>query len=273
MNYYTFLDYRTLILYLVEKKQDTGIKSNLSTLADAIRVQRPYVSKVMNGQADFNIDQLYLIIKYFELDPEMGEYLELLLEHSRTQLKDKKDLLYEKILKVRNIHLDILKVLKLEELKQEDINYNQYYLDPVIQVTHMALKIKKYHNTEKLAKSLHLPVERIDEAIQKLVQMRLVEIKNSKITVTKNNIFLTKNDDIFNAHQALVRLQSIQQKQIRSSSPQNYFFSVTYTGDEELQRKLKEKFSLFIKEVSELQQESTNEEVYQINFDLFSWTK
>lgn len=273
MEFYSALDYRRAIKYLVDKEKALGLDVNFSKLAEAIRVQRPYLSKVMNGSADLNSDQLYLLSQFFQLKEEEAEYLELLLEYSRAQLKEKKDHLKRKIQKIQALHLDIKKHVDAKNITPEDNHFSDYYLNHYMQVIHVALNIRRYQDPEKLALALNISKAFVLSILQKLEELSLVEFKNGKYKVTSRSIHLPKDSSLIKPHQALVRLRSLEQFQVKSHDPGNYSFSVTFSGDEQIRKRIQEEFLAFLKTSQKIVASGGTEEVYQMNFDLFSWTQ
>ena len=61
------------------------------SLAHAARIQKSYLSKVVTGRADLTTDQLYLICRHLDLDPEAARYLELLLERERSGVAERRE--------------------------------------------------------------------------------------------------------------------------------------------------------------------------------------
>lgn len=273
MNLYTSKNYREGIHFLIEREKARGAEVNFSRLSEAIRVQRPYFSKVMNGQADFNADQLYLLCHFFELAEEETDFLHLLLEYDRAAIKEKRDYLKSKIEKIQNKHLEIKKHMDSEEINPSSALYTQYYLNHYMQVVHMALLIKKYQNLEKLAHALSVSPEFIQDIVKRLEELGLVEYKNNRFHVTSRKIHLPKESPLLRPHQGVVRLQSMQRVQQKGMDPTQYAFSATFSGDEEIRQQIQQEFLKFIKTLQKYLAQGGTEEVYQLNFDLFSWTK
>lgn len=273
MEFYSATDYRKAIKYLIERENDRGEKTSLASLAEAVRVQRPYLSKVMSGSADLNSDQLYLVCKFFDLSETETEYLELLLDYSRATLKERKDLLKKKIQTTQAIHLDIKKHVIAKEVNVESSAFSEYYLNHHMQIVHIALNVKKYQNLTNLSEALGISKDYLLEILKKLEELGLVQHSKDRYTTTTQSIHLPKNSSLLRPHQSIVRMQSLQQLNSRGRDPGNYSFSVTFSGDEEIRKRIQEEFLKFLKITQKIVSTGDTEEIYQINFDLFSWTK
>jgi hypothetical protein len=91
--------------------------------------------------------------------------------------------------------------------------------------------------------------------------------------VINQSLHLPKDSSLIHPHQTLLRVKSIEHQQNKSQDAGNYAFSVTFSCDEEGRKKIQEEFLKYLKSVQKTVQNAGSEEVYQINFDLFSWTK
>lgn len=273
MEFFTNSDYRKLIQYLIEREKSKGVECTFSKLADAIRIQKPYMSKIMNGMADLSEDQLHLLCEYFSIDGEEKDYFELLLKFSKSALRERKDTLKKQILKIQSIKLDLKNNIEAEKISDHNPLFNEYFLDPHMQIVHVALNIKRFQNIDKLSQTLQISKNKISEILKKLENLKLIEFKNNRYHVTNQSLHLPKESNLFHPQQSLIRIKSIEQQQAKSIDSGNYSFSVTFSCDETGRKKIQEDFIKYLKSVQKTVQSSGTEEVFQINFDLFSWTK
>jgi len=273
MEFYSAIDYRKILSFLVEREKAKGIDCNFSKLADAIRVQRPYLSKVINGSADLSEDQLHLACEYFNISGDEKNYLDLLLQYSKSGLKERREFLKKQIHKFQSIKLDLKNNIEAERISPSNSQFSEYFLNPNMQIVHVALNIKHYQNLEVLANRLNLSKKHLSEILKKLEILKLIEFKNNKYSVINQSIHLPQDSNLLHPHQTLTRVKSIEHQQVKSQDAENYSFSVTFSCDEEGRKKIQEDFVKYLKSVQKTVQNAGSEEVYQINFDLFSWTK
>jgi transcriptional regulator with XRE-family HTH domain len=273
MEFYSASDYRKILNFLVERQKAIGIDCNFAKVAEAIRVQRPYLSKVMNGSADLSEDQLHLVCEYFEISGDEKNYLELLLQYSKSGLKERKDFLKKQIQQLQSIKLDIKNNIEAEKISPTNVLFTEYFLNPQMQIAHVALNVKRFQNLEVLASVLNLTKKSLAEILNKLELLKLIEFKNNRFIVINQSLHLPKDSNLIHPHQTLLRVKSIEHQQNKSHDSGNYAFSVTFSCDEEGRKKIQEDFIKYLKSVQKTVQAAGTEEVYQINFDLFSWTK
>lgn len=227
----------------------------------------------MNGSADLSEDQLHLLCEYFNLNRDETKYLELLLQFAKSGLKDRKDVLKREIHIFQSIKLDIKNNIDVDQITPEHQLFIDYFLNPQMQIVHVALNVKKYQTLESLEKVINSDKKALIEILDKLIQLNLIEYKNKRYQVIKESLHLPKDSHLIHPHQTLLRVKSLEHKEVKSRDSGNYTFSVTFSCDEDGRKKIQEDFIKYLKSVQKTVQNAGTEEVYQINFDLFSWTK
>lgn len=277
MNIFTRLDYRKIIReLLLEKREAFGVSAySFQKLADACRVQKAYLSTVLNENAHFNADQTFLACQYLGLSPQETEYLDLLQSHERSIAPERREQLTKKIEQIKRQSLKTEKNIELKPSAdiEEARKMNRYFLDPYLQIIHMILMIPKYATSHELiAKALKIPKSTVDQALHELIQMRVIKLDKNKITVLKEQVHLPRDAEFFEAHRTLLRLKSLDH--LKTSEDQDkYSFSVVFTCDDQTRQSIHTKFLGFLKSVQSEVSEAESTGVYQMNFDLFSWLK
>lgn len=276
MDLYECEDYREALKGLVELQKSLGKSVTYSSLAMAMRVQKPYVSKVMSGMADFNSDQLFMACRYLGLGSEETDFLLLLLDFDRALYPERRELLEKRIEKIREEKRDTGK--KLDSVKKMDGDefdisiYADYYLEPDILLTHMMLTVEKFRkNLDLLRECLQMREERLGDILVRLEKMKLIAVKNEKIEILVNSMHLPKDSRLVGAHQQLLRMHC-QHRLAQLNRDQKKVFAVTFTSTKKNRGKIEEAFNRFIGEVRGIATKGKAEEVYQLNFDLFSWS-
>jgi len=94
-------DYRSALRKALESRKKTDPKATYQNLAQAMRVQKSYLSKVLNQGAELSSDQLHLASKYLEFSEQQESYIELLLQHSRSVIPDRRTQILSKIQKIQ----------------------------------------------------------------------------------------------------------------------------------------------------------------------------
>lgn len=271
MNVYAEKDYRKIIAALLEERRIDNADVNYQGLAQAMRIPKSYLSKIMHGRADLSFDQLFLAAQYFRLTFEEREYLDLLLSYARCGLADRKSALEEKIEKIRHRHFDTRAHLAADIIDNA-VGLHEYYLDPVYQLVHAALSLEKYTTSLKsLAEDLGIALSRILDAAMGLERLGIIERSDGNIQILRPAMHLPKESPFYEGWRAQLRLLGLQRTQAIAKES-HYAFSVVFSAGLKTDQEIKMKFFEFLKSIESEVGSAPCERVYQMNFDILPWT-
>ncbi|MCK5074562.1 MAG: TIGR02147 family protein [Bacteriovoracaceae bacterium] len=273
MSIFSKLDYRKIFKETIKNRKRIDSRINFQNMSIYMHIQKPYLSKIIHGNAHMNSDQLFLACEYLGFNEEETSYLHILLEYDRTVVKKRKKRLLQNIKRIQNKYLDTKKHISKKEIASTIEESAEYYLDPIVQIIHICLSIKKYNeNPSLLVRDLGISKEKLIVALEKLGSLKIIVPKDNGYQILTRNIHLSKTSPICTTHQNLLRLLSINKLQnITGDLPYN--FSVTFSSDIKTKNKIQEKFLSFLNEIESLVKDAPTEDVFQLNFDLFPWNK
>lgn len=273
MNIYNYTNYKSYIKDWVEAQKNLGMKVTYSSLADIARIQKTYLSKVIN---DLNVhlsqDQTFLISEYIGHNDNEKQYFELLLDYMRTDLIARKKDLKRKINELKSKELKPENHLKVNNLlPQEDFQeYSHYHLDPWNQIIHMALTIPYFQKSPlKIASSLHMPEEEFTRRLQLLKKIGVISI-DKKISVLKDSLHLSRQSPSFWPWHKQISSSSHERSRLQNNEI-DLNFSVTFTANEDVFNQIKVKFLSFMESCQSDVKSAPSEKLYQLNFDLIDW--
>lgn len=276
MNIYQITDYREIIRYLVEERKKSESKFGFHKLSEAANIQKPYISKVLKGNANLNSDQMYAIAKCLRQSKEETEYILLCLEYDRTVFPDRKKDLKDRIRQIATESQDSSKHLKAKSLDTSDPNstISKYYLDPLNQIIHSALTIPYYSiNPLILSKHLHINNTRLHDIIQFLKRENLLEEIDGKLIPKNRNLHLPRSSPLYNTWRNQLKLLAMQRINDQQEQSDTYSFNVIFTGNENTRNNIHNKFMEFLQYCeSEVKNSTSIEKIFQMSFDLFPWT-
>lgn len=278
MSIFSHGDYRRIIKDLVSHRKTIDSGATFQSMAEFMGIQKPYLSKVLSGAADLSSDQMYLACRYLKLSPIECDYMELLLTFSRCALSErKKDLeakirLYQENQLRTEAYLDEKSILSLQS------DFQEFYLDPVNLIIHVALSIEPYRlDTKRILKDFKfISGEILENALSMFQRLDLIEYKGKEIILKRKSLHLSKSSPIFRAHHQLVRhfcLQNFQAQQSARGGSTSLNTSVTFSVSEADLLRVKSLVLELLKAVEGIVKEAEAEEVYQFNIDLFKWTQ
>lgn len=272
------LDYRKYIGDKLKIAKKLNNKFNYSYFAKHTQVQNTYFSKVIRQEAHLNSDQIFLIGEALELKENEKEYLSLLHEYNRSVVSKRKSLISERIKQLEKDFDKLEGYLRATFVSPEkNIDLAKYYLSPLNILVHMCLTVPSYnHATEKIAKALNITNEDLENTLHLLVDLKIITpAKNKtegKFEILQPALQLSKDSIYTNPHHTLMRYKC-QDKITSLPMDKKKNFSVTFSADSATQKNIYKEFLAFITKIEELARSAAPEEVYQLNFDFFSWTE
>jgi uncharacterized protein (TIGR02147 family) len=272
---YSYLDYRTALHDFLKFRKKVNSEFTSSRLAEAIQVQKPYVSRVFKGDAHLNSDQLFLAARFLELSEAESSYLSLLLEWQRSSVTVRRRELREQIRFRQDEARGTEAHLKAEMVDPavQDMNYAEYYLEPMSQIVHGFLIVPEYaRDPRKIATALGLTEKKLEKILQVLAKLGIIEFRSSekRYHVLREHTHLRRDSVLNQAYQLLFR-QAASEHVKRLEDEEKFLFSVTLSADEATRGFIHDEFNAFLKRVEPRVREAPSEGVYQITFDLFRW--
>lgn len=272
MSFFEHTDYREALKELVIERKRLNPKFGIHSLADAARIQRPYMSKVLSGHADLSADQLYLIGESLKIDAERMAFLELLLNYARSAVASRKRELKAKIDEIVSQKRRVQEQLHTKVVTSKSIDaLSSYYLTPWTQIVHIALFIPRYSKDITLLRSLlNISADQMQSILDDLRRMNLLSYANGVWQAHDGNLHLSRTSPLFHAWKMQAQLAGLQRQ---SSLNESNSTSVTFVfaATEETRKSIQKKFLSFLKEFEAEVTASESRNVYQLSFDLFPW--
>jgi uncharacterized protein (TIGR02147 family) len=272
LNIFTTYDYRKILDSVISERKNLDSSINFQQMAAFIRVPKSYISRVIHGKANLNSDQMFLVCQFLGFsDPQSG-YMQLILEYARAGLKTRKDKILIEIRKVQGQHLDTKEHLKATQVRTQADSLTSYYLDPMIQITHICLSIPRYQkDLNLLAQDLKISRTRLLDIVNKLEQLQLITRDKHDVKLLVENMHLPKQSEVYRPWRNQLKLMTMQ-KINAMDDEKAYSFSVVFSANEDIKKEIQAKFFAYLKEIEALVSNGPQEHAYQLSFDLFPWT-
>jgi plasmid maintenance system antidote protein VapI len=148
MNIFEIPNYKDLIKYKVGLLKKVNSKYTFDSLANAMDVHKPYLSRVLNQKGDLSGDQIYKCSRYLKFSDLEEQYFSLVYEENISSLPERKSMLINEIEQIRRkaIKSDVLYSDRTEEIETSE----NYFLDPYFALIHMHLLVPKYKKKSRL---------------------------------------------------------------------------------------------------------------------------
>ncbi len=269
---YASSDYRHALKGLVKAQQLTNKSLTYQSLAEATRIPKSYLSKVLSETANLNADQAYSLGKELHLDNNELKYFLLLLERDRSSLKARQEELQVEIEAIQQKHLQTQNYLSHANPTEHCVDLAPYYHTPWAQIVHIGLTVPRFAtNPELLRITLKMESHEFLRTLRVLESIKLIIPGANGYETKMPRTHLTPDSPHYHPwklqQDALVSAAFLNKQDQR-----HYGFNVTFSCTEKLRTEIRRKFLEFIKSVEEQSVLAPAEQVLQLRFDLFSWT-
>lgn len=267
-------DYRKALRdELMARKAALPRRYSFQKLADACKVQKTYLSTALGTKGHLSRDQLYRAAMFVGLTSAETEFLELLYEWQRSDCAARRKTLGERIEQARRAARRTERRLRAEVVDSGEAELGAYYLDPVVQVIHLFLTVPFFAgDLRAIAGALQVSENRVHQAVETLLRLKLAAVDGSIFRSLRDAMHLPASSPLYAAHRKLLRLAALE-RQERLAPQEGYGFSVVFSSNEAVRAELQDRILAFISNAQTTVEAGDCREVYQMNFDLFPWSR
>lgn len=271
MKVYERDSYQGILNDYISFQRNLGLKITYQKIAEIMRVQKSYLSKVMASNASLSKDQLFLFAQKANLNTEETEYLFLLLDIEKCANNDLKKILTNKAKKISLLNTQSQNYLDKDKVLLSSQEMNLYYLSAENQLIHLALAIPKYQNDLDLLRNhSKISADVFSKSISLLQSLELISINENSAKLLRSNLHLSPTSPYFNSWKNQLAIKAMEWEKSLDTADK-YNFTVSFTADEQTKENIRLEFLKMLKTIEELVSKAPSETLYQMNFNLFKW--
>jgi uncharacterized protein (TIGR02147 family) len=254
--------------FLRDQLGKTGARTGRkSAFAKAIGCHTAYVSKVLNGDADFSSEQGLSAAQFLELGEEETQYFLLLLQKARAGTRDLKLYTQKQIIQLLERRQNIKRRLQIKQSVSAEAQ-NRYYSSWHYIAIHMSLTIKRYQTPKAISDYLKIDLHKVDSVLEFLLENGLASLENGLYKVGPTQIHLGKESSNIYKHHTNWRMRATHALD-NISRDDNLHYSVVYTLSKRDALILKERLVEVIKQNIETIVPSPEEATFCNTIDFF----
>jgi uncharacterized protein (TIGR02147 family) len=261
---FDFHDYRAYLkARLPTKGEDRGIRSRL---AETLRCQSAYISRVLAGESHFSLEHAALISRFLNHSDQEREYFLLLVHEARAGNKELTDFYHEKrqeILERRKTISERIQVKKGLNHEDQMTYYSAWYYAAI----HVMLTVARWQAAPEIAKYLQIPLSQVQRVLDFLESTGLAIREGDHYKNGEARIHLGKDSPMIARHHGNWRMRAMQAAD--RFSREDLFFSGPVSISEADAEKIRGKILKLLEEVEPLFQQSKEEAVFCLDFDFF----
>lgn len=261
---------------LIESVMRADSHCSKKMISEHLGVSQSTLSKILQGQQNASLDFVYAISELVCLRPESFRYFRTLWELESCASHAAKDQIRATILELKRELLQSENYLKADFRKDlADARLESYFLDPECLLLHNLLSIPRFEQSlENARKVLKLDSSIFDTKLSMLEDLGFIAVdwKFQRVKVLKRDLYLSQESNQLKPHQLAMKVRSLARTQ--SLPTENSKSTVlTFSSNKDTVAKIQHLFSRFLSEVGELVLKDKADNLYQMNFELFSWTE
>jgi uncharacterized protein (TIGR02147 family) len=263
---FEYTNYRTYILDWIasQPKRGRGVRA---AMAKAIRSPVSHISQVLSGVSNFTLEQAEETNEFFGHTTDQAEYFLLLVHHSRAGTAKLKHRMETQIRKIQEKRLILTERLAIKDAISSE-HQAQFYSSWLYAAIHVLLTIEEFQTKESIAKFLGLPLKRVTEILDFLVNMGLAARQDSRFIVGTARMHLGNDSPMISKHHINWRIQAIRALE-RADFHENLHYSSVVSISKKDITKIK---SLLVKAIEEAKlviRDSKEEELHSLCLDFF----
>lgn len=219
-NLFQYLDYKAYLRDWIGS-QPAGGHGARGKIAKAIGCQTAFISQVLNGEAHLSLEQAERMKALLGHGKAEAAFFLLLVQHTRAGSEGLRRHFREQIqeaLAKQSVLKDRFKATK--ELSKEDQTI--YFSSWIFGAVHVHLSIPPYQTKEKIAENLHLPIEKVAEVLEFLVERGLASQKGDHYFMGSMHIHIGKENAYVTKHHMNWRLQAMQSIELAKGEDFHY---------------------------------------------------
>lgn len=260
-------NYRTIIREIVEARSAKKDGMSFTKLASVCRIQRSYLSQVINLKNHFSNDQLYSLCEALDLPKSQRDYLMLLSEYERCKNTERKQYLQQKIQKLKEAEARNASVMS-EALRDA---LDDYFCDPWAEIILNFFRIEHYaRNPDEVRDVLGITRRRWEVVMQTLRDCQFVVDGPDRILTPNGFPVPEENSPADRIRHIMARMRVAQQK-LKQRYIDDFLYNLWYTTSRGSKKQLKINQLHLLKRIYEESRNTRQEKIYQLTLDVLSF--
>lgn len=258
-------NYRQFIRFYLVKRSLRG-RGEIGKLAKFIRVHSTFVSQVLAGTKDFNIEQSYATTEYLQLNKIEKKFFLLLVLKDRASTKEVKNYFMSEIEELKSTMLSVSNHLNKHRVLSET-DGAIFYSTWLYSAIRLYCSIGSGKTLEEICHQFHLGRKKALSYVDFLEKIGLIFLQDERYKLGEVHTNLSGDSPFIIKHHMNWRVKALQRQE--NTRVEEMAFTAPMSLSKKDFLKIREKLLASIKEVIELAKESEAEDVAFLNIDWF----
>lgn len=265
MKIFEYSDYKKCINDLVARMPRKG-RGQYSKMAGYLGINSVVVSQIFRGNRDLSLEQAFLLAKFFGFQKLEKEYFMVLVQKAKASQHELKSYFDEKLKEIKKQSQDLKTVVVMNKELDDEAKY-QFYSQWYYSAIRLSTLLPSNDNVESIAENLELPLARVKEVVDFLLQHELIIQKNNKLKIGPQKTHIGADSPFVVRHHTNWRLQGLQNMEDLKDT--EMFYTGPMVLSYNMLAELKQKIVDLITEMNTKIKDAKDETLACLNIDLF----
>lgn len=261
-----FADYRDYLKAHIKTLPNKG-RGELSKIAQHLRVNTTWISQILSGAKQFNIDQAVELGAYLDLSDIEIEYFILLIQSERAATHKARAFLKKKIESIKSESMKLQNQITFEKSlndKEKAIFYSSWIYSAVHLFTSTS---EKGVSLDEVMNRFDLKRTRAVDILNFLLQTNLCLKKNDYYLSSTQSTFIDRDSPFLLKHHSNWRIKAIEKSE--HLGEEELMFTAPISLSKSDFKEIREELVRSLKKISQRVQASKSESIANLNIDWF----
>lgn len=235
-------------------------------LANALGVQKGFISAVFHGKAEFSLEQAYKVSRFLSHTPDERDYFLLLIQSARAGSQDLREYFGAKIRETQAKRKEIRERISVKATLSE-VDQLTYYSNWHYTAIHMCLMVPQLRSREAISRYLGLPIELVSKVLEFFVRSGIAEQRGESYVAGPARLHIGADSPFVGRHHTNWRMQSIQA--LDRSKTQNLHYSLVMSIAPAAMTRIREILLDSLQKTEAVLRDSPDETICALTLDLY----
>ena len=269
---FAYKDYRAALRQRADEWKQAVPGATFQALAKTCRIQKAYLSRVFQEEAELSQDQVFLACEHLGIAGLERDFIVTLHMFCRSEVPMRRRHLAEQLTRQREQARETLGNVNIQPVVGEELEgLTPLFLDPDLQLAHLYLMIDRYRNEPKtLSEVLGVAPGQVEQLLETLRRLGLISVTPDGLLVIREAMHLPAGSPLFRPYRTLLRQRALAH-QARLPDKVGYSLSLLFTATKDIEARLRQRFLELLKEFEPEVRAAPSESVFFLGIDLFPW--
>ncbi|WP_413578537.1 TIGR02147 family protein [Bdellovibrio sp. HCB290] len=267
MSIFQYTDYKKFVNDRIKDMPKQG-RGEFQRLAAALTMHSTTVSHVFKGDKDLTLEQTAGICQHWGLNPNESDYFVTMVELTRAGSPTLKKIFQTRLDEIKKSSVQ-LKSRIPKDIEMTEVDRSKFYSQWYFSAVRLLCDIPEYRTIDRIAQHLNIPVGKVNEVIQFLLQSGLITEEKGKFKLGPSRTYVSAESTLVHRHHGNWRVKAMDLYP-RMNIEEEFALTSPMTISNEDAIKVRELLMKSVEKILAINKPSQSEELRILNID---WLK